>query len=101
MAICLPLLDPAVLPAGARLAVGRQLHRRDDPIRQQPKLARVRVCLWLDFAGQRVLYQSLAAGQTLYQATYASRRWVITTEGDQVSLAWPEPVGSRSIAEIQ
>jgi hypothetical protein len=55
---------------------------------------------WLDFAGQRVLYQSLAAGQTLYQATYASHRWVVTTVEDQC-LGVYEPVGSRSIAEIQ
>ena len=55
---------------------------------------------WLDFAGRRVLYQTLAAGQTMYQPTYLSHRWVVATEDDRC-LGIFEPKGDRSIAEVR
>jgi von Hippel-Lindau disease tumor supressor len=54
---------------------------------------------WLDFAGRRVLYQTIAAGQTLYQPTFQSHRWVVATEDDQCVGVY-EPIGTRAIVEI-
>lgn len=55
---------------------------------------------WLDFGGNRVFYQIIPPGQAVYQPTYESHRWIVTTEADEC-LALYEPSGSRSIAEIR
>jgi hypothetical protein len=63
---------------------------RSDPVR----------VYWLDFVGHRVLYHSLAAGQTFDQETYAEHRWVVATE-DGRCLGLYKPLGERSIADIR
>jgi hypothetical protein len=45
------------------------------------------------------LYQTIAAGQTLYQPTFQSHRWVVATEDDQCVGVY-EPIGTRAIVEI-
>jgi von Hippel-Lindau disease tumor supressor len=93
-----PILDPQPCPrepelksdASTAAATIRFDNGRSSPVR----------VYWLDFTGRRVLYQSLTAGQTIYQPTYASHRWLVATEDDRC-LGVYEPVGTRSIAEIQ
>jgi von Hippel-Lindau disease tumor suppressor protein len=63
------------------------------------RVAPVRV-YWIDFAGNRVFYQTIPPGQAVYQPTFESHRWIVTTEADEC-LALYEPSGSRSIAEIR
>ena len=77
------------LPSTTRVTL-RFDNRRSTPVR----------VYWLDFAGKRVLYTTLAAGQTMYQPTFSSHRWMVTTEGDEC-LGVYEPVGGPSIAEIR
>lgn len=55
---------------------------------------------WIDFTGQRILYNSLPAGQSYVQLTFVTHPWVMTDTSDSC-LAIYFPVNQLATADIR